>query len=109
MRKLFINANVVTIDKVLEKTNVLVENGVITDFSTVNVCADEVIDCQGNYLVAGFVDIHCHGGGGADFMDGSVEAMETAVRTHLLHGTTTIYPTTMSAEMSEIENTFNIL
>lgn len=108
MKKLFVNAKVVTVDKVLEKTNVLVENGTIVDLTMDNVCSDEIIDCQENYLVAGFVDIHCHGGGGADFMDGSVEAIETAVQTHLLHGTTTIYPTTMSAEMCEIENTFNV-
>ena len=29
----------------------------------------EVIDLDGAYLLPGFVDIHVHGGGGADFMD----------------------------------------
>lgn len=41
-------------------------------------------------------------------MDGTAEAMERAIETHLRCGTTTVYPTTMSAEISEIEGVFEI-
>jgi len=58
---------------------------------------DREIDAHGNYVTAGFIDLHCHGGGGADFNSGDPEAVRTAVLTHLSHGTTTIYPTVTSA------------
>jgi len=77
MKKAFYNAKIVTPTGVLEDVAVLVENGVIVDFiknKNANFC--DGVDCKGNYLLAGFIDIHCHGGGGADFMDGSVDAIE---------------------------------
>lgn len=53
-----------------------------------------VIDARGGYITPGFIDIHVHGGAGADFMDGTVEAVRTACQAHARHGTTTIFPTT---------------
>ena len=35
---------------------------------------DQIIDAAGNYVAPGFIDMHIHGGGGHDFMDGTVEA-----------------------------------
>ena len=109
MKTVFYNAKIVTPSGVLEDSGVVVEDGVIVAFiKDEYINADKMVDCGGGYLLAGFIDVHVHGGGGADFMDGSVEAMEQVVSTHLSHGTTTICPTTMSAEMSEIENTFSV-
>lgn len=109
MMKQFYNANVITPFGVLQDAVLSVENGVIQSLTkNLSKEAEISVDCKGGYLLAGFVDVHCHGGGGADFMDGSVEAMETAVSTHLAHGTTIVAPTTMSAEMSEIESTFSV-
>ena len=106
MKTLFYNAKIVGEEEILPESSLLVEDGVIVGFG--GGCADEKIDCKGRYLLAGFVDLHVHGGGGADFMDGSVEAMERAINTHLSHGTTTIFPTTMSAEIVEIDNVFTL-
>ncbi|WP_371670620.1 N-acetylglucosamine-6-phosphate deacetylase [Streptomyces sp. NBC_00289] len=58
----------------------------------------EVIDVSGHWLVPGFVDIHNHGGGGASF-SGPVEDVLTAVRTHRLHGTTTLVASTVTDDM----------
>ena len=41
--------------------------------------------------------MHTHGAGGADFMDCTVEAYLTAARTHAVHGTTLLYPTTLTS------------
>lgn len=63
---------------------------------------------NGLYLSHGFIDIHCHGGGGADFMDGTEEAWRIAARLHLTHGTTGITPTTLSATKEELMRAFSI-
>ncbi len=43
----------------------------------------------------GFIDVHVHGGGGGDTMDGP-EGVRASARHHLSHGTTTLLPTTMT-------------
>ena len=56
--------------------NLSFENGVITALSENEIASgysDEVYDAAGNYLSAGFIDLHTHGAGGYDFMDGSEE------------------------------------
>lgn len=62
----------------------------------------QVIDASGGYVSPGWIDIHVHGGAGADFMDGSVEAIEVACKSHLRHGTTTIFPTTTTGSHESI-------
>ena len=59
---------------------------------------DRVIDAKGNYVSAGFIDIHLHGGGGYDFLDGTEEAFEGAAAFHAKHGTTAMCPTATSGE-----------
>ena len=50
------------------------------------------LDCTGLTATPGFVDIHLHGGGGAEFIDGTLDSFETVAKTHCLHGTTSICP-----------------
>lgn len=59
--------------------------------------AVQVVDLQGKYLAPGFIDLHVHGGAGADFMDGTEEAFRTVCQAHLRHGSTTLLPTTTVA------------
>jgi N-acetylglucosamine-6-phosphate deacetylase len=46
-----------------------------------------VTDAAGRTLVPGFIDLHCHGAGGASFEEGA-EAIATALAVHTAHGTT---------------------
>ena len=56
-------------------------------------------------VLPGFIDLHVHGGGGADTMqaDGGRRAIDTIARTHARHGTTAMLATTMTAPRGEIE------
>lgn len=68
----------------------------------------EKIDLQGAFLAPGFIDIHVHGGGGGDFMDGTPESFEAALSMHLAHGTTALCPTTLAAEFDELGRVFDL-
>lgn len=63
---------------------------------------DRMIDAQGFYLSPGFIDLHTHGAGNADLMDGSIEAVCTVCRTHMHYGTTSLLPTTLSSSDDEL-------
>lgn len=106
----FINGKVVLADKVLNGASVKVKDGKIVEILESGETSEDLpkIDLKGKYLMPGFVEVHVHGGGGYDVMDGSPEAIEEVVDAHLHHGTTTICPTTMSEEFSVILKTFDI-
>ena len=70
--------------------------------------ADFVYDLAGLYVSAGFIDIHVHGGGGHDFMDGTPEAYHGASALHLRHGTTAMVPTTLAASKEELLRSFSV-
>ena len=87
---------------------VLYEDGVIVEIGAGD-CkseADEEFDAEGRYISPGFIDIHTHGAGGADFMDGTVEAFLTAARMHAVHGATLVFPTTLTSSNEVLFETF---
>ena len=53
-------------------------------------------------VLPGFIDLHLHGGGGADTMDAG-GAIDTIAALHARHGTTSLLATTMTAPLAEIE------
>lgn len=97
-RILFQNANIVTPTGVIHG-EVLTEGErieLVSFNNPINANA-QIIDAKGMYLSPGFIDIHAHGGGGADFMDGDIESVQIACDMHMRHGTTTIIPTTLTS------------
>lgn len=104
MKTLLYNAQLVMEDKVIPGY-LCTEGDKITDIGFGTAPSDfsgKKIDARGYYLAPGFIELHTHGAGGADFMDGTLEAYEAALKTHLAHGTTTIMPTTVAATKGEI-------
>lgn len=65
---------------------------------------DKSINAGGGYILPGGIDLHVHGGGGRDFMEGTKEAFETAIAVHRRHGTTSIFPTLSSSSESMIRD-----
>lgn len=55
------------------------------------------IDASGYLVLPGFIDMHVHGGGGADFMHGDTGAVRQVARTHARFGTTGLLATTLTA------------
>jgi len=74
--------------------------------------ADEVVDAQGAHVVPGFVDLHCHGGGGAQFGGTGTAALRSArtvAATHRAHGTTTLVASLVSRPVAELRETIAAL
>ncbi len=59
-------------------------------------------DAGGCFVAPGFIDMHLHGGGGADVMDGTAEAFRTVARAHARLGSTAIVPTTLTSSMDDL-------
>jgi N-acetylglucosamine-6-phosphate deacetylase len=94
------NATVVLPDRLLPRATVEVREGRIT---AVGEQTAGGIDLGGAFLTPGFIDLHVHGGDGADFMDGTAEAFRTVCRCHARHGTTSLTPTSTVARMEDYE------
>lgn len=57
------------------------------------------------YLIPGFIDLHVHGGGGADIMEGG-SSCQLVANTHAKFGTTSFLATTMTAPFLDLEKSF---
>ena len=98
------NGKIITPEKIIDDGSVLVTGGTITAINEYNIDSGNAIeiDAQGNYISPGFIDIHVHGGGGYDFMDGNQEAFLKIAETHARYGTTAMLPTTLTSTKAEI-------
>jgi N-acetylglucosamine-6-phosphate deacetylase len=102
--KAITNATLIIGDTFLESAT-LFFNEKILSINTGNLeSCSEIIDAEGAYVSAGFIDIHIHGSGGADVMDATPEALQTISETVLKTGTTSFLATTMTMSQQEIEN-----
>ncbi|MDB6028621.1 MAG: nagA [Verrucomicrobiales bacterium] len=105
MTLIFTNGTAILSDRLLPNATVVCQDGKIKSVGRSGkrlLKEATVVDAKGGYISPGFIDIHVHGGDGADFMDGSVEAVRTACRAHARHGTTTIFPTTTTGSEEQL-------
>lgn len=105
MLKQIINGRVLTPQGWLEGGSVIIDGNKILAVSNsdLHIVDAEIIDAKGCYVVPGGVEMHVHGGGGRDFMEGSEEAFRVAIKAHMKHGTTSIFPTLSSSTVPMIE------
>jgi len=105
-----INGRIVTPYRVLHGATLLITGSKITALHEGDIEAPEAqtIDARGNYVAPGFIDIHIHGGGGHDFMDGTEEAFLGVAKLHARHGTTSMTPTTLSSEKEELHEILQV-
>lgn len=97
------NARIITPYRIVEG-DIHIAGGIIERIEPIDsatAAGEQVLDVAFKYVSPGFIDLHVHGAGGADFMDGTVQAYETAARTHLRHGTTSMMPTTLSGSLED--------
>ena len=95
------NCNIIFLDKI-EKGSLLIENGIIKEINPSETNDSNSIDCNGLYVSPGFVDVHIHGAGGYDTMDGTFEAINEISKTICKYGTTSFTPTTMTMSTNDI-------
>ncbi len=95
------NGRIITPTQILDGFDILVEDGKIKEIGA-SLCGRDTFDAHGAYVAPGFVDIHTHGGYGADFMDATDQAFETALQFHLDNGTTTVVATSCTAPRESI-------
>ena len=105
------NVNIVLEDRVVSGSVVVADGKIAQVISEDDKEAAEAvtkelssIDGQGGWLLPGFIDVHVHGGFGADFMDASRESFDTITKYHASQGTTGMLATTMTASKEAIED-----
>ena len=87
-----ISGKIIINDKIISG-NLLFNNKVI------EIIDDKTLNNE-NFILPGFIDLHCHGGNGFDTMEG-LESIVELSKYHLENGTTTFFPTTVTASYND--------
>lgn len=104
------NGQILTPCRIIPNGTVVITEDRITEVGEGNIEVPGAIeiDAKGQYISPGFIDIHVHGGGGHDFMDGTVNAFLKIAETHAQYGTTSMLPTTLTSEKEELLQTLDL-
>ncbi len=102
--KAIVNAKLILNNKMVEGKTLLFDDKIIEISDSPNLNNCEIIDANGMYVSAGFIDLHIHGSGGADIMDSTFKALESISLTLLQTGTTSFLATTMTMSKEDIDS-----
>lgn len=104
------NGQIITPYRVIPRGTILIKGNTITEVKEgdIEVLDAMEIDAGGKYIAPGFIDLHVHGGGGDDFMDGSSTAFLNIAETHSRYGTTAMTPTTLTSEKAGLLHTLQL-
>jgi len=91
-----------------DRTLIEIEDGQIAEIREFAQAPSDATVVQ-DLIAPGFVDIHVHGGDGADFMDGAEEAVARVSSFHARNGTTALAATTLSGSRSDLRQAVNTI
>ncbi len=100
--KAIINGKIFYKDEILEGFVLCFDKEIRVLDRDVDLNSVEIIDVDGAYVSAGFIDLHIHGNSGSDVMDSSLEALDTISSSILKNGTTSFLATTMTMSRDKI-------
>lgn len=107
---LFLNALLFCDDGVFRPGSLRTENDKIAALGTLTPRpGEEILDCGGDKLLPGLVDIHTHGRAGGDFSSLTWETYERMLRSYAAAGVTSVLATTMTLPLSDLENAYETL
>ena len=105
--------------RILKAKQIFTETGILEDaavciegdriLSLQDADADETLDFGEAMIFPGLIDIHVHGGGGFDAMDGTAEAVCSLARFKALEGVTAFCPTTVTATMAHTKQALSAI
>ncbi|MCO4845649.1 MAG: N-acetylglucosamine-6-phosphate deacetylase [Sulfurovum sp.] len=101
--KAIINAKIFLNDEIIESKVLLFDHKIVNIVDEIDLADIEIINANGAYVSAGFIDLHIHGSGGADVMDATPDALETISSILLQTGTTSFLATTMTMSGEDID------
>jgi N-acetylglucosamine-6-phosphate deacetylase len=98
------NAKIITPSHIIPRGTLTVVDGLIAVVSNDDIDISDAleINAEGKFVSPGFIDIHVHGGGGHDFMDGHVDAFLRIAEMHVKYGTTSMVPTILTSDKASI-------
>ena len=99
------NCKLIKENEIIENCNIVIEDGKIKDVNTVKDVTGNY-DAKNNFVSAGLIDIHTHGGYGYDFMDCDKKAFDNVLKFHLDNGTTSVLATTVTSSLNSIKKFF---
>lgn len=102
-----INANIVTEQGIVQNGSIHVVGATIASIQKQGSTAPanaQIVDANGGWLLPGFIDVHVHGGYGADFMDAKESSLDTITKFHSSTGTTSIVATSMTAPRHALDD-----
>lgn len=110
--KAIINGKIIVENKILENKILFFDKKIVdildADDANLNK-ADQVIDAKELYVSPGFIDLHIHGSGGKDTMDGELDAIKVISNTIAKKGVTSFLPTTMTMDKKNIYNALDVI
>src|ERR1700688_22397 len=109
MIKIF-NGRIITPYRIIPNGTVLIKDGIIVEVvaGDIEIEGATAIDAKGKFIAPGFIDLHVHGGGGHDFMDGVEDGFLEIAKIHAKYGTTAMLPTTLSSGKEDLLKTIEV-
>ncbi len=107
-RIIIINGTIITPFHLVSGKAIIIKKGKIIEIvnkeelKTATLTGVEAIEAKDKFVVPGYIDIHVHGGGGSDVMDGDYESINQIAIAHSHFGTTSFLPTTMTMSKDKI-------